>query len=106
MSSSSVFIFVSLEMHHCRPFLYEYSSSTLFLSLPGDDVCPPFYYYHDELDFASSLFASFAFSEQKMPSAFRSVPGVFYPGPCLRSSDLLGAALSTRITATCKYVQF
>ena len=36
------------------------------------------------------------FSEQ-MPSAFNSVPGVFYPGYCLRSSDVLGAALSPRL---------
>ena len=33
-----------------------------------------------------------AFSEQT-PSAFHSVPGVFYSGSCLRSSDVLGAAL-------------
>ena len=37
-----------------------------------------------------------AFSEQ-MPSAFHSVPGVFYPGSCLRSSDVLGAALPPRL---------
>ena len=27
---------------------------------------------------------------EQMSSAFRSVPGVFYPGSCLRSSDVLG----------------
>ena len=37
-----------------------------------------------------------AFSEQ-IPSAFHSVPGVFYPGSCLRSSDVLGAALTPRL---------
>ena len=36
------------------------------------------------------------FSEQ-MPSAFHSVPGVFYPGSRLRSSDVLGAALPPRL---------
>ena len=35
--------------------------------------------------------APVAFSQQT-PSAFYSVPGVFYPGSCLRSSVLLGAA--------------
>ena len=33
---------------------------------------------------------------EQMPSAFHSVPGVFYPGSCLRSSDVLGAALQPR----------
>ena len=36
------------------------------------------------------------FSEQ-MPCAFHSVPGVFYPGSCLRSSNVLGAALPPRL---------
>ena len=34
---------------------------------------------------------------EQMPSAFHSVPGVFYPGSCLRSSDVLGAALQPRL---------
>ena len=33
-----------------------------------------------------------AFSKQ-MPSAFRSVPRIFYPGSCLHSSDVMGVAL-------------
>ena len=36
------------------------------------------------------------FSEQ-MPSDFHLVPGVFYPGSCLRSSDVLGAAFPIRL---------
>ena len=36
------------------------------------------------------------FSEQ-IPSAFHSVRGVFYPGSCLRSSDVLGAAFPPRL---------
>ena len=39
---------------------------------------------------------SYRFSKQ-MPSAFRSVPGVFYAGSCLRFSDVLGAALPSRL---------
>ena len=37
-----------------------------------------------------------AFSEQ-IRSVFHSVPGVFYPGYCLRSSDVLGVALPPRL---------
>ena len=37
-----------------------------------------------------------AFSEQ-IPSVFHSVPGVFYGGSCLRSSDVLSSALPPRL---------
>ena len=46
-------------------------------------------------DFLSARFSR-PFSEQ-MPSVFHSFPHVFYPGSGLRSSNVLGAALSTRI---------
>ena len=51
-----------------------------------------------QLRAASPSASPVAFSEQ-VPSAFCSVPcpGVFYPGSCLRSSDVLGAALPSRL---------
>ena len=43
----------------------------------------------------SARFARHFFGQ--MPSAIHSVPGVFYPGSCLPSSDVLGAALQPRL---------
>ena len=46
--------------------------------------------------FLSASASPVAFSEQ-MPSAFHSVLGVLYPGSCLHSSNVLGAALPPRL---------
>ena len=42
-----------------------------------------------------SLLASLVTFSEQMPSVFRSVPGVVYPGSYLSFSDVLGAAFST-----------
>ena len=48
---------------------------------------------------ATSLSARFPrrYVSEQMPSIFRSIAGVFYPGICVRSSDVLGTALPARL---------
>ena len=57
----------------------------------------------EALCFVTAAFLSVSFPRRffrQMTSAFRSVPGVFYPSSCLRSSDVLGAVLLTRLDFT------